>query len=275
MYADKARSRSSATHQTRDVLISAMRERQPDLYEHVTDVAELAAKVATELGMPAEERDKVARAAELHDIGKVAIPDALLTKPGPLNEEEWKFMRRHTLIGERILMAAPALRPVAELVRSSHERWDGGGYPDQLREEQIPLGARVVAVCDSYEAMVCRPPLSRPDVARGGARRAAPLRRQPVRPRRGGRVHRRDGGRAGPHPGLAATRPSRPGCWGMARILAALSIVGLAVAVALTVSDGGDGSARAQGGDSRPNVVMVMTDDQNIRDMQVLAARDR
>ena len=154
MYADKARSRSSATHQTRDVLISAMRERQPDLHDHVADVAALAARVATELGMPAEERDRVARAAELHDIGKVAIPDAILSKPGPLNDEEWQFMRRHTLIGERILMAAPALRPVAELVRSSHERWDGQGYPDGLAGDLIPVGARVVTVCDAYEAMV-------------------------------------------------------------------------------------------------------------------------
>ncbi|HEX5909823.1 MAG TPA: diguanylate cyclase, partial [Thermoleophilaceae bacterium] len=158
MYADKARSRSSATHQTRDVLVSAMREHQPELHEHVTDVAALAARLADELGMPAEERDRIVRAAELHDIGKVAIPDAILNKPGPLNDEEWQFMRRHTLIGERILMAAPALRPVAELVRSSHERWDGQGYPDGLAAEKIPLGARVVTLCDAFEAMVAERP---------------------------------------------------------------------------------------------------------------------
>ena len=140
MYADKGRSRSSATRQTRDVLISALREREPDLHEHVTDVAHLAVRVATELGMPAEQRDEVASAAELHDMGKVAIPDAILNKPGPLNEDEWRFMRRHTLIGERILLSAPALRPVAKLVRSSHERWDGTGYPDGLEAEQIPAG---------------------------------------------------------------------------------------------------------------------------------------
>ena len=135
-----------------------MREHQPELHEHVTDVAALAARLAAELGMPAEERDRIARAAELHDIGKVAIPDAILNKPGPLNDEEWQFMRRHTLIGERILMAAPALRPVAELVRSSHERWDGQGYPDGLAAEKIPLGARVVTLCDAFEAMVADRP---------------------------------------------------------------------------------------------------------------------
>jgi two-component system, cell cycle response regulator len=95
----------------------------------------------------------VARAAELHDLGKIGIPDEILDKPGPLDEVEWSFMRRHTTIGERILMAAPALRLVARLVRSSHERWDGRGYPDGLAGERIPLGARVVCVCDAFHAM--------------------------------------------------------------------------------------------------------------------------
>ena len=103
--------------------------------------------------MSAEEMDETARAAELHDVGKVAIPDAILDKPGPLDDEEWEFMRRHTIIGERILGSAPALAPVGKLVRSSHERYDGMGYPDGLMGEQIPLGARVVAVCDAYDAM--------------------------------------------------------------------------------------------------------------------------
>jgi len=95
----------------------------------------------------------LARAAELHDVGKIAIPDAILAKPGPLDEEEWRFMHRHTILGERILMAASALRPVARLVRASHERFDGGGYPDGLKGEEIPLGARIIFVCDAYDAM--------------------------------------------------------------------------------------------------------------------------
>jgi len=103
----------------------------------------------------------VARAAELHDVGKVAIPDAILNKAGPLDEAEWSFMRRHTIIGERILLSAPALRPVARLVRSSHERWDGGGYPDGLAQEEIPLGARIVAVCDAFDAMTTDRPYRR------------------------------------------------------------------------------------------------------------------
>src|SRR6185437_6441840 len=80
-------------------------------------------------------------------------PDAILNKPNGLTDGEWAFIHQHTILGERILHGAPALRPVARLVRASHERWDGGGYPDGLRGEEIPLGARVVAVCDAYEAM--------------------------------------------------------------------------------------------------------------------------
>ncbi|HYI35829.1 MAG TPA: diguanylate cyclase [Thermoleophilaceae bacterium] len=162
MYANKGRGRVSAGSQSRDVLVSALRERQPDLHMHAADVAQLAVDVAAELGMDAEHRDEVARAAELHDTGKVAIPDAILDKPGPLDDDEWEFMRRHTIIGERILSSAPALIPVAKLVRSSHERWDGEGYPDGLTGEEIPLGARVVTVCDAYDAMIADRPYRAP-----------------------------------------------------------------------------------------------------------------
>jgi diguanylate cyclase (GGDEF)-like protein len=158
MYAQKGGRRSSVSRQTRDVLLRALHERQPDLHDHLRDVAELALAVGRELGMEPEQLDELARAAELHDVGKVAIPDAILNKPGPLDESEWSFMQRHTVIGERILGAAPALRPVARLVRCSHERWDGKGYPDGLAREEIPLGARIVAVCDAFDAMTAARP---------------------------------------------------------------------------------------------------------------------
>ncbi len=93
------------------------------------------------------------RAAELHDIGKIAIPDAIIDKPGPLDDEEWRFMRRHTLIGEGMLSAAPALASVAKVVRSSHERFDGAGYPDGLAGAAIPRASRIVFVCDAFHAM--------------------------------------------------------------------------------------------------------------------------
>jgi HD-GYP domain-containing protein (c-di-GMP phosphodiesterase class II) len=92
-------------------------------------------------------------AAELHDIGKTGIPDAILVKAGPLDEDEWRFMRRHTLIGERIVRAAPSLAPAADLVRSSHEHLDGSGYPDGLSGDAIPLGSRIIAACDAFNAM--------------------------------------------------------------------------------------------------------------------------
>jgi diguanylate cyclase (GGDEF)-like protein len=154
MYAQKSSGRPTAGRQSKDVLLRALAERHPDLGEHTDGVAVLAREVGRRLELPTEELEQICQAAELHDVGKVAIPDAILAKPGPLDDEEWAFMRRHTLIGERILTAAPALAPVARLVRASHERWDGGGYPDGLAGEDIPLGARIVAVCDSFDAIV-------------------------------------------------------------------------------------------------------------------------
>jgi HD-GYP domain-containing protein (c-di-GMP phosphodiesterase class II) len=121
-------------------------------------VAELAGAVARDLGLDNEEVEDVVRAAELHDVGKMGVPEAIVEKPAALDEEEWAFMRRHTLIGERILSAAPALAGVARLVRSSHERFDGTGYPDGLAGEKIPLGSRIVAVCDAYDAMTSERP---------------------------------------------------------------------------------------------------------------------
>jgi diguanylate cyclase (GGDEF)-like protein len=153
MYSHKNSSRMSARRQARDLLLQILDEREPDLRTHTDHVAELAAATARELGLGGARVDEIGRAAEFHDIGKIAIPESVLDKPGPLDDDEWALMRQHTVIGERILLAAPALRPVAALVRASHERWDGAGYPDRLAADAIPLGARVVAVCDAYDAM--------------------------------------------------------------------------------------------------------------------------
>ncbi|HET6506311.1 MAG TPA: diguanylate cyclase [Baekduia sp.] len=154
MYAQKHGGRPSAGSQSHDVLMRALAERDPELRTHLASVADLAVAVARKLGLSAAEVEQVRHAADLHDVGKVAIPDAILDKPGPLDADEWAFMRRHTIIGERIVAAAPALSAVAPLVRASHERWDGRGYPDALAGERIPLGARIVAVCDSFDAMI-------------------------------------------------------------------------------------------------------------------------
>jgi two-component system cell cycle response regulator len=162
MYARKGGRRMSAAHQSRDVLLRTLSERRPEMRLRLRDIGELALAVGRELHMGPEGLDEVARAAELHDVGKIAVPDAILDKPGTLDPVEWSFMRRHPLIGERILLAAPALRPVARLVRSSHERFDGTGYPDGLRGDEIPLGARVVAVCDAFDAMTTERPYREP-----------------------------------------------------------------------------------------------------------------
>jgi diguanylate cyclase (GGDEF)-like protein len=154
MYDSKNDGRMSASRQSTNVLLRALAERDPVLSSHVGDVALTAQEVARELGVPEDQLPPIRQAAELHDIGKVAIPDAILGKPGPLDEEEWVYVRRHTAIGERILAAAPALSYVAKLVRHSHERWDGAGYPDGLSGEEIPLGSRIVSVCDAFDAMV-------------------------------------------------------------------------------------------------------------------------
>jgi two-component system, cell cycle response regulator len=153
MYAKKGRRADSARSQTRGVLLRMLHEREPDLERHLDGVAHLAAAFGKALALDAEEQDVLVRASELHDIGKIAIPDEILHKGADLSAEEWELMRKHTIIGQRILGAAPALSPVADLVRSTHERWDGEGYPDRVAGKDIPLGARIIFICDAYNAM--------------------------------------------------------------------------------------------------------------------------
>ncbi|MBV8217065.1 MAG: HD domain-containing protein, partial [Solirubrobacterales bacterium] len=131
-------------------------------------VAELAGAVAAAFSLPLEDIEVIRQAAELHDVGKVGIPDAILNKPAALDGDEWALMRRHTLIGERILAAAPDLARAARLVRSSHENYDGSGYPDGLARREIPLGSRIIAVCDAFHAMTTDRPY-RPAVSEAAA----------------------------------------------------------------------------------------------------------
>ena len=157
MYANKA-SRAPASRQVTDALLQVITEQNAYLDEHVERVAELAGAVSEALGEPEHEVWLVRLAARLHDVGKTAIPAAIRDKPGPLDEQESQFMRRHPLIGERIVLAAPALASTAPLIRSSHERIDGRGYPDGLKGHDIPLGARIIAVCDAFDAMTSQRP---------------------------------------------------------------------------------------------------------------------
>jgi diguanylate cyclase (GGDEF)-like protein/PAS domain S-box-containing protein len=153
LYARKGTRRTSAGRQATDALLSALAERNQDLGVHLSDVADLCEMVAEELDLPEEEIAPMLQAAALHDVGKVGIPDAILQKPAVLDQSEWAFIRAHTVIGERIMAAAPALAQAAKLVRSTHERYDGQGYPDGLAGSEIPLGSRIIAVCDAFDAM--------------------------------------------------------------------------------------------------------------------------
>jgi diguanylate cyclase (GGDEF)-like protein/putative nucleotidyltransferase with HDIG domain len=151
-------------------LAEALLERDRYTGEHSERVAELAAQVASALGLDEREVERVRGAALLHDIGKVGIPDDILRKGSDLTEPEWRTMREHPVIGERIVRSIPGLGPVARIVRHEHERWDGTGYPDGLSGEEIPIGARIILACDAYHAMTSdrpyRPARSHPEAVR-------------------------------------------------------------------------------------------------------------
>ncbi len=153
LYAQKRLLRPLPVPEWRDVLLGLQRERDPELGTHVQEVAHLARLMGARLEMSESDLADLVAAAELHDIGKAAIPDAILEKPAALDGAERAFIERHTIIGERILASAATGRTVAAIVRATHERYDGRGYPDGVRDEQIPLAARIIAICDAYEAM--------------------------------------------------------------------------------------------------------------------------
>jgi two-component system cell cycle response regulator len=140
------------------VLLQTLAERDEALGSHTAGVARYSAALAAELGLVGSEAKLVRAAAELHDVGKLALPETILQKPGLLDEDEWKIVRKHTLIGERIIAAAAGLEHVATTVRSTHERWDGSGYPDSLKGEEIPLAARMIAICDAFDAITSERP---------------------------------------------------------------------------------------------------------------------
>ncbi len=126
----------------------------PATSEHARDVAELVPRVGRLVGIADEELEALELAARFHDIGKVAVPDELLMKPGPLDDDERRVMACHVEWGAELLRHLPGCEPIARFVRHHHERYDGCGYPDGLRGEEIPLASRVIAACDAYGAMM-------------------------------------------------------------------------------------------------------------------------
>jgi HD domain len=134
-------------------LANALEAKDLQTQEHASATSRMAVAVGHELALAGDELRDLEFAAVLHDVGKIAIPDEILSRRGPLSDEEWAFVRDHTVVGERILRGIPFLRSAAAAVRSAHERWDGAGYPDGLGGEEIPLLSRIVFACDTWDVM--------------------------------------------------------------------------------------------------------------------------
>lgn len=150
-------------------LAAAIDARDNYTHSHSEQVVTLAEAVARRLGLAGAVVERIRDGAMLHDVGKVAIPNELLYKAGPLTSKEWAVMREHPVIGERILLRTPELAAIAPMVRHEHERWDGNGYPDGLIGTSIPVGSRVILACDAYNAMITARPYREP-MSHAGAR---------------------------------------------------------------------------------------------------------
>ncbi|MDX6678239.1 MAG: hypothetical protein QOE31_2291, partial [Solirubrobacteraceae bacterium] len=142
-------------------LLAAVNARDSYTAMHSREVVTLARGVARQLGLDEAQCSEVEHIALLHDLGKIAVPDAILRKPGVLTGHEWTLMRQHPVVGAEILASMPDLAHLSPAVRAEHERWDGGGYPDGLAAEQIPIASRIVFVCDAYHAMTSNRPYRR------------------------------------------------------------------------------------------------------------------
>jgi hypothetical protein len=139
--------------ETMEALVSALEARDPYTEAHAGRIRDVAMGLAIALKLSVEERRAVKLGSILHDVGKIGVPDAILLKPGPLTPAEWDIMRSHPGIGARMLQGIDFLAPALPVIRHHHERWDGHGYPDGLSGSYIPVGARIVAVCDAFDAM--------------------------------------------------------------------------------------------------------------------------
>jgi diguanylate cyclase (GGDEF)-like protein len=138
---------------TAEALAAALEAKDSYTADHARSIAEIAVEVGSEMGLPESAVDDLRYGGIFHDVGKIAIPDAIINKPGPLSDEEFEVIKTHPVVGAEILAPVPFLYGVRTIVRHAHEHWDGGGYPDGLRGSQIPLGARIVLAVDAYHAM--------------------------------------------------------------------------------------------------------------------------
>ena len=158
-----ATSRSERTNvELLETLANAIEARDGYARGHSERVSRLAIAVGQRLGLPADSLGHLHRAARLHDIGKIATPDAILNKPEALTEAEWQIVRRHPTDGVEMLAGASLVAPALDAIRHHHERWDGAGYPLGVQGKQIPLLARIIAVADAYDAMTSARPYREP-----------------------------------------------------------------------------------------------------------------
>lgn len=142
------------TRQAFEKLSEAISSRDPYTGKHSEEVAKYAVKLAQALKLPEEQVEQIEAAAHIHDLGKIAVPDAILLKPGPLTPEEWEVVKRHPVVGAELIAGLPIYKGVVEIIRHEHEHWDGTGYPNGLKGEEIPLGARIIAVADVWHALL-------------------------------------------------------------------------------------------------------------------------
>jgi diguanylate cyclase (GGDEF)-like protein len=145
--------RAQASFETLDILVDSIDNKDRYTRKHSEDVTEYSLWIAEELGLSEETMRTIRMAGLLHDVGKIGVPDEVLRKPGRLSAEEYEMMKRHPRLGELIVSAIPGMEGIVDGVRSHHERWDGGGYPDQLQGDEIPLLGRIIAVADAFSAM--------------------------------------------------------------------------------------------------------------------------
>jgi putative nucleotidyltransferase with HDIG domain len=143
---------------TLEVLVNALEAKDPYSRGHSARIADLSAMVAAEMGLEDEDVEAVRTAGRLHDIGKIGIREEVLVKQGPLTDDEYEHVKQHVVVGSQILAPLTHLREVIHYVRSHHERWDGRGYPDGLKGEEIPIGARILAVVEVYDALTTSRP---------------------------------------------------------------------------------------------------------------------
>jgi len=157
----QAARRSECEFAVTEALVAAVAARDSYTADHSREVVAHAIAVACRLRLSEQEVADVSRVALLHDVGKISIPDAILMKPGPLDDDEWVVMRMHPIYGEKLISSSPGLEHLGAAIRAEHERWDGTGYPDGLAGEKIPLASRITLACDAYHAMITDRPYRR------------------------------------------------------------------------------------------------------------------